>query len=479
MPSRALSSLDFLWLAFVLMVVLALAFLLPVTPQDYWWYLRIGQDTLAAGAVPTVDKLSYSQAGAPMVYHSWGAAVLFYLLYQAGGLTLTVLLRGLLLAIAYALVWLIARRLGAGRIPTALVLLLAVLVSSSNWSVRPQLFAYPLFALALYLLYCWEEGQSKAVLWLPLLGFLWVNLHGSFVMLFLLAGAALVFGRGERRLLALVLGGALLATMLNPRGAGAWAYVYHSLTIASNRFSAEWHPPINEGWQMHLFFLWLLAFPLLVAFSPRKLLLLEWAWFLGFGFLALWGVRYGIWFVFLLTVQTARLLTPEQVTFPASKEPQGEHIRWRFLPWVLVGLLLLLPFPLLPGVRETWQPDAPPATENTPIAATTWLAAHPELSGPLWAEIGFASYLEFALPSRPPWMDTRFELFTVEQWEAYRAVSQARYNWQELLDKNKINLLMVSVQEQPLLLQALSVNATWCEVYRDEIAVIYRRCGGE
>ncbi len=99
-----------------------------------------------------------------MVYHSWGAAVLFWLVHRLGGLSLAVLLRGLLVGAAYALTWLTCRKLGAGRISSAFVLLLAVLASSNNWSLRPQLFAYPLFALSLYLLYRWQHGNEQGCL---------------------------------------------------------------------------------------------------------------------------------------------------------------------------------------------------------------------------------------------------------------------------------------------------------------------------
>ena len=54
MKSR-IDTASFLWLGLVLLVALSIAFLLPVTPQDYWWYLRIGHDTLASGAVPRLD----------------------------------------------------------------------------------------------------------------------------------------------------------------------------------------------------------------------------------------------------------------------------------------------------------------------------------------------------------------------------------------------------------------------------------------
>lgn len=486
-----------LWLGLVLAIALAIAFLVPVTPNDYWWYLRVGRDTLAGGAVPTVDTFTFTQTGTPVVYHSWGAAVLFWLVYQLGGLTLTVFLRGVLVTAAYALVWLTARRLGAGRVGAAAVLLLAVLASSNNWSLRPQLLAYPLFALALWILYRWHNGKKQLttkdtkehegnpqtkkhqniVYWLPLISLAWVNLHGSFVMLILLVGAALVFGRGDRRPLALATAGVLLATLVNPRGVGAWTYVVNSLTVPSIQlFAAEWLPPVNDNWQMNLFFLWLLTFPALAAFSPRKLSPLEWVWFLGFGFLALWGERHVIWFVFILTVLTGALLADWETKYLGDPKPGSP-----FINLTLSLVFLLLTLSLLPGVRETWWPDAPETTENTPVAATEWLAERDQLPGPLWSEIGFSSYLEFALPERPTWIDTRFEVFPVEQWQAYKDITAANYNWQSLLDGTGANLLMVSTLTQPELIAALDDSSGWCELYRDEVAVLYQRktCGAQ
>ena len=476
MNARRSDTASLLWLGLVLSITLAIAFLLPVTPQDYWWYLRIGRDTLTTGAVPGFDTLTFTQVGTPVVYHSWGAAVLFWLTYKLGGLPLTVFLRGLLVALAYSLIWFTAHRFGAGRLGAALVLLLAVLTSSNNWSVRPQIFAYPLFALALYLLYRWHKGDKRLVWGLPLISLLWVNLHGSFVILILLVSAALVFGRGDRRALGLAAAGVLLATFINPRGFGSWTYVVHSLTVqSSQQFSGEWLPPVNSGWQMNIFFLWLLGFPLLVALSPRKLDRLEWTWFFGFGFLALWGERYVIWFVFILAVLTALMLADWEKKYLGDPKPGSP-----LLNLTLSLVFVLLPLALLPGVRNAWWSSAPPATENTPIAATEWLVAHPDLPGPLLSEIGFSSYLEFALPQRPTWIDTRFEVFRVEQWQQYKDITLASYNWESQLDTTGAMLLMVSSQDQKDLMSALESSPAWCELYRDDVAVIYQRgpCGG-
>ena len=507
---KARDSAAWPWLGLVLLIALSIAFLLPVTPQDYWWYLRIGRDTLAAGAVPRLDTLTFSRAGTPVDYQSWGAAVLFWLVYRLGGLSLTVLLRGVLLAVTYALAWAAARRGGAGRLSASLVLLAAVLTSSNNWSVRPQLLAYPLFALALWILCKWQNGEKEFntkdtqehigentrrnasipslwnfvvknffrkdqnyLYWLPVIMLVWVNLHGSFVMLILLSGAALVFGRGDRRSLGLAFAGVLLAPLVNPRGFGTWTYVYQSLTVPSSQlFSAEWLPPVNTGWQMNIFFLWLLGMPVLAALAKRKLSALEWAWFLGFGILALWGERYVIWFVLILAVLTPSLLADwESRTLGRSK------MNVPALNLAFSLLFVLLPLAFLPGLRATWWKQAPAVTENTPVAATDWLAAHPALPGPLWSEIGFSSYLEFALPQRPTWIDTRFEVFPVQQWQAYKAITDGRQDWEKLLDGAGVNLLMVSPPNQPDLLSALKRSAGWCSLYSDDIAVIYQRCG--
>jgi hypothetical protein len=517
-----------LWLGLVLLIALSIAFLLPVTPQDYWWFLRVGHDTMVSGAVPRLESMTFTRTGSPVDYQAWGAAVLFWLVYRLGGLSLTVLLRGVVVAATYTLVWATARRAGAGRLGAGLVLLAAVLTSSNNWSVRPQLLVYPLFALAIFILYKWQKGKERyntiprkstagqadikvtkeievekaklsekassfslrhfvpfvlknffqegqeSVYWLPLISLVWVNLHGSFVMLILLAGAALVFGRGDRRSLGLAFAGVLLVTLANPRGLGIWTYVFNIVTVPSIQlFSAEWLPPVNTGWQMNIFFIWLLGFPLLAVLSARKLDWLEWSWFLGFGFLALWGERYVVWFVFILVVLTGGLLADwEKKFFGRSKQN---------LPSINLALSLvfvILPLAFLPGLREKWWKQAPTVTENTPIAATEWLAAHPGLPGPLWSEIGFSSYLEFALPQRLTWIDTRFEVFPVVQWQTYQAISEGRQDWESLLDATSVNLLMVSPQNQPQLLSALESSPVWCEQYHDGIAVIYQHCGG-
>jgi hypothetical protein len=466
-------SQDLLWLSLALFVLVTVAFLMSVDTMDYWWYLRVGQETLANRAVPTTDTLSFTVAGQPFVLFPWLSAVFLWLAYHLGGMTLTVFLRGAVVATTFIILWRIMRRKGTGSFLAAGLVLLAGLASSNNWSVRPQMFAYPLFALTLWVLYRWRENDTRPIWLLPAISLVWVNLHASFVLMFVLAGAALLFGRGARKQLGQALVLALLATLLNPRGFGAWAFVAHSLTAPSSQgFSLEWSPPSNLGWQLNLFFGWLLVFAALAGRSPRRLEFIDWVWFLGFGWLALSGLRYVIWFELMLAVWTGELISG----WP-HRAPARMRLAVPAMNFIIAGALFLLPLSVLPGIRERWMPAAPPAlAPYTPVQATDWLKQHPELPGQMWSEAALASYTAFALPERPVWIDTRFEVaYPIQMWEEYVKIVEARPGWQDIITRYDINLMMTTTGTHPYLIAALRASPDWCEVYHDDATLIFAR----
>jgi hypothetical protein len=464
-------SFDFLWLCIALMPLIGLSFLFAIQPQDFWWLMRVGQETLQNGAIPVTDTISWSQAGQPIMYQQWLSGVLLYLAYNSGGAAFTLLLRGVLLAFTYASIWFMARDLSTPRLASVLVFIFGV-ATANNWAVRSQLFVYPLFVLCLWSLLRWQNGDKKYLWVLPFSALLWANLHGSFILPFVLAGAALVFGKGDRKSLAIALALMIPALLINPHGIGIWNYFTFMLNSPSDHlFSFEWAPPRNEGWQMNIFFASMLGFAPLAVFSPRKLSVFEWVLYLGFGWLALTRLRYVIWFLFIIAVFTASLLSgwmknsaePKQI-FPALNFSFGIF-------------LLIVPLIFLPNFRTAWMGDSAPVYEppTTPLSATEWLVGHPEACSNLWADYSFGGYLSFAMPSCQPWMDSRFNAYTPEQWTEYVHVSNAE-NWQTMFDRENINLLMLSHAAQPKLIEAVTSSQIWCEEYRDDVAVIFSRC---
>jgi hypothetical protein len=268
--------------------------------------------------------------------------------------------------------------------------------------------------------------------------------------------------------------GMLVASLLNPHGFGVWQYLIFILNNPSDYlFSVEWRPPANEGWQMNIFFAWLLALHIIASFSKQKLTWLEWILFLGFGWLALSGIRYVIWFMFLLAIFTTELIsewTNATIDKPIEKINPRTNI-------AIAVMLLLLSLVFMPGIRDSWWQGAPELYEltTTPIEAVEFLKTRADLPGPLWNDYAFGSYLEFMLPSRPTWMDTRMYSFPQAMWEEYVRVTNGE-GWQEMFDREGINLLLLSQAAQPNLIQAVSTSSNWCEEYRDEYAVIFSRC---
>jgi hypothetical protein len=109
------------------------------------------------------------------------------------------------------------------------------------------------------------------------------------------------------------------------------------------------------------------------------------------------------------------------------------------------------------------------------VAATTFLCDTfaPATRG--LQEIGFASYMEAKCPDLPIFIDTRFELVPTAQWYEYIDMNSGRSHWTIIADKYGMQYIFASLQDQSHLVDALSANADWQEIYRDDRAVIYQR----
>ncbi len=470
------TSYDALWLSIGLVPLILIALLLPLTPHDYWWYLRLGQDVIRLGRVPSYETYSFTQVGEHIINQPWLSAVIFWLTYRDGGLNLTFFLRAVCIAATYGLLWSWMRQMGAGPRLSSILIIVAGLASSNNWSFRPQMFAYPLFALTILILWRWQRENNKFLWLLPLIAVLWANLHDSFLLMFILEGAALIFGRGNRKSMILVTSLSFLATLLTPYDITLWSSLARDF-VANPQWdvSSEWLPPTNSGWQMNIFFAWILAIVPLAAISSRRLSLLEWGWLLGLLWMSLSGIRYVIWGIFVLAAFSAYLLADWDMRWLDRPTRIGQPV----LNYALAGVFLLSSMVALPQLRSSLGIRAQPTiSPDTPIAATEWLSQHPDLPGPLWSDLVFSSYLIFALPLRSVWIDTRFAMvYTPLEYARYAVIASAGPGWEGLLDRSGINLIMISVNGEADLLQALQASDAWCLDYRDSVAAIFSRRG--
>ncbi len=169
-------------------------------------------------------------------------------------------------------------------------------------------------------------------------------------------------------------------------------------------------------------------------------------------------------------------LWPRLTALPARRHP------------VNLVLLLLLAVPLvlaqpwwverlpLPETywKQVWRgvPEGPLIGRETPVAAVEYLRAHP--GGRLFNEMGYGSYLIWALPQQGVFVDPRVELYPYEQWLDYVRIGRGvRYN--ELLEQYGANRLMVDRELQGELIRSLENDPLWEREYADERTEIWRR----
>jgi hypothetical protein len=217
---------------------------------DTFWHIAAGRWIIDHGAVPKTDPFSFTFRGRPWVAHEWLSEVAFAAAFGLAGwsgvVLLTAFAAGALIAVmaGWLLRWL-------SPLSTFLALTLAFSCVTPSLLARPHLLVLPLLALwTVGLLKAREQARAPS-LWLALVMTLWANLHASFAIGFVIAGAFVLellldFRAWRRGLLlgwAAFLASSALATLATPHGLAGLAFPVQLLNVKALALVTEWQPP--------------------------------------------------------------------------------------------------------------------------------------------------------------------------------------------------------------------------------------------
>jgi len=489
--------IDHLW---PLIILAGLAFyisLVPEPPNDLWWHLKIGEHIYTTHAVPATNMFGWTlPEDAPFTYGAWLGEYLFYSLYRLGGLEFLFLARTVLAIVTFGLVGYEAqRRSGSWRL-ASLAIALAGLMTLNNLIVRPQNWSWLPFMVYYVLLSRYADGELSRY-WLllcPLLMIFWVNAHGAFVLAPVLLG---IFFLGEalrtwwkwpgtlpwRDVVWIGIIGALtlLATVVNPQFLRIFTYVLDLMTDPpSQGLIVEWQSPAPEGIANIVFFVSILLFLLVFAYaryhpSPTETILLA-----GFLWLAWSGQRYVVWFALVampILVRALSMLVPKRYLF-ASALKNSLNLILALLVWVPVFLAQPWFAEQLPLPETYWEKVwrgskvGPLLSVETPVGAVQYLKQHP--GGNLFNDMGYGSYLIWAIPEQGVFVDPRVELYPYEQWLDYISIGNGvRYN--ALLRSYGADRILLSLKNQDILVELLEDDPLWRKEYQDSYAQIWAR----
>jgi hypothetical protein len=460
----------------------------PVQDPDYWWHLVTGRWMLAHGRLPTHDLFTYAASSREWVDHEYLTEIGLYLAHQAFGLLGISLIFG---AVTWAGIWLIDRRSQLEPQPylvRALFLGLAALAGAPFWGPRAQMFTFFFVCLELYWLEGFLRRGRRHLYLLPLVMVLWANLHGGFLAGFLFLGVALLSKLTEAAWtkdgavmrqaarLALVAVACLGAALLTPYTYRLFAYALEpQASPLQQSLIVEWHSP-----DFHL-----------AAFQPFELMVLA----LVAGF-ALHRPRAYELLLALVTLVLALQSSRHVPLFLAACTPvlirvYGEawsalarRRGWRLpstpaSPWlaaVTAGLLLgLAAFTAVGVARHLGDQEALTRTDY-PVAASDWLAAHPEVGTRMFNSYGWGGYLVYRFypePNRRVFIFGEATLMGDDRLRGYAEVENLRSDWQRRLQEDRADYVVFN--RRAALASALAVDPRWRLVYQDGVAVVYIR----
>lgn len=232
---------------FLLLVILLIYTILIINPirltiGDLGRHLKNGELIMNNLSVPRTNLFTYTNGDYPFINHHWGSGVIFYLINKAirlSGLHISFILLNL---VTFLIFFNIACKYSNFYLAVWLSILILPLLASRP-DIRPEIFSNFFSGVFFWILINYQRGKIKAkyLICLPLISFVWVNLHIYFfigltiITAFCLEAFIRLFEKKVKfssiKNLLLVLITSFVASLVNPFGIAGALY---PLKIFSN-----------------------------------------------------------------------------------------------------------------------------------------------------------------------------------------------------------------------------------------------------
>ena len=460
---------------------------------DLWHHLARGREICATGEIVSRDLFTYTVAGQSFVDNNWLTQVVAWKLYQLGGIDLVQATNSLLLAATVAIIVSLGTRLGASPRVAAGVGVAMVVGLSQTLLIRPQTVSMLLFAILLTVL------VNRRYLWTtPLIIALWANVHGAFPIGVVLIGC-FVLARHVKWWWG---GLAAVATLANPYGWHVYEYVRTTSGRATSRVIQEWLRPdvfsfYGAFWLVSIIAVLSLAICRRRAFTPspgipgeglgggarleagvdrphpnpppeyRERGSIHWAWIVlpAFAAISCTSVRMSIWW-YLIAAPIAMALWPRSQREPAEPSPAAAAF------YALIVLMMAICLPALQKLNPVFTMRPVDRTEDRLQELVPQIPADARV----FCRLEWGEYFSFALPwQHSIFMDGRIEIYDDAIWDEYRRISSAEPDWQELLDRHGVNVLVLDTTYHAGLIDRMKNNPVWRLVGSAGTGEIYAR----
>lgn len=512
-------------LLFLILVLLCLwKSFQPVTGEDVWHLMKSGQIIVTTGSIPRQDIFSYTAGTTPWIQHEWLFGVLFYLLHKVGGFNILYALKALMLLAAFLLNIHIALKKTGGNLAAASlagIWLILVVGKSQSFDLRPFIFTYLFLTITLFLLNeGYYEKRTRALYFLIPLTLLWVNVHGGYILsyvvqlIFLSVALAryivsklnldiseithslgipdisvIAAAPVESAMKSSLLSGiitfflSLAAGLVNPYGFeiflfpfSFWKQDYYREHII------EWRKPLYFTDDL-IFTITAIAIALLCIAFYKKLRLTDFLIVGAFSYLGFSAVRH-------IPLYALAVIPVLAVLLSHSGEIVSTRIRI-VIPWLrqaqkiaLISLLIIII-----GTGAYYFPQIPYTHLNLehqllPVGGVEFLRMN-RLHGNMFNAYEWGGYIIWNLyPSYKVMIDGRANTVYPEQlYKEHIDAVWGSQGWDRILDKYKISFAILNKvfreAKGQKLIERLRKDPRWFTIYEDDVEMIFVRNGQE
>jgi hypothetical protein len=454
---------------------------------DTGFHIRTGEYILKTLSIPSQDIFSFHAPPPSWTYHEWLSAAIMAIVHRSFGLTGIVIFFSFLISLSYFLFFKILK-VNNNILLSVFFTLLVLLSSKIHWLARPHIFSMLLMIIWYYVLDEYQYRDRNYLFVFPPIMLLWVNLHGGFLVGFILIGIYL-FGnivnfitsndfekdiyRKKTKLLGLTTVACVFVCLINPFG-------YHILLfpfkLVSNKFimdhvreflSPNFHEPL-------LFKYFLLLMFVIFALSAVKTNLIELLLILMFTNMSLYSVRYiplfGIIAAPILLRQLRKMLECSNGRISEFFKKRSENISTidsssRGYLWPIAAIILVAFFAKTGIIGFKFD------KKTKPIAAVEFLKKE-KISGNMFDNDEFGDYIIYAVwPEYRVFFDGRNDMYGVSICKEYSKVASVMPGWNEVLKKYDINWVIFNANSTLSLF--LMQRSDWKLIYADKVTDIF------
>jgi len=468
---------------------------------DLALHLNLGKYILNTRRIPLQDVFSHTMSGEAVTQHEWLSAVIFEGIMRPFGLDGVIFLCALVISITVLMLYKFLRRKSQTLLPVLFVVTITIINSILHWLPRPHIFSYPLLTLWLIILDRLRKGEFRSWWILPALMMIWVNLHGGFIIGFIVW---IIFGFGTawdsrfqridkkdelpKGFWRVYLSAGLtsfLASLLNPSGIGLWKTV---IGHVGNKYLAgiteEFQSPNFHNMTFLPLLLTIGLLIIVLGFSEKKIkseqIFNTTAWLI----MSLYSARniplFAIAMAPLLVSSLDSMLENANLNFKIFPWLKGFNSRMEILDSQLKGNIwpFLCAIAVILGLgmgfrfdinRQGYEFDP----KVFPVQAVEWIKDNPQ-QGEMFNFFQWGGYLQYHLwPENLVFIDSKSDFYGEDFLRQYGQVIAQQDGWEYVLKQNNVDWAILPIDEPAA--DAIQRELGWKAIYEDETAVVLIR----